>query len=102
MIETGVFVDPVAYGHLSKLYSDQEIERVVLAYINQVTCRPLFSTVHTFTPWPAGGRPVLRAEPGPAGGLDCDLPGDPDKLPVRQPGGPAGEAVGVILSVQRC
>ena len=36
MIEMAVFLDQVGYQRLSQLYSDEEMESVLLAYINQV------------------------------------------------------------------
>ena len=36
MIEMAVFLDQVGYQRLSQLYSDEETESVLLAYINQV------------------------------------------------------------------
>ena len=36
IIEMAVFLDLAGYNRLSQLYSDEEIESVVLAYINQV------------------------------------------------------------------
>ena len=37
-IETAVFFDHVAYNRFSAIYTDDEIEEMVLAYINQVSC----------------------------------------------------------------
>ena len=36
MIEMAVFLDQVGYQRLSQLYSDEETESVLLAYINQL------------------------------------------------------------------
>jgi hypothetical protein len=36
MIETAIFFDHVAYNRFSKIYSDDEIESHILAYVNQV------------------------------------------------------------------
>ena len=35
-IETAVFFDHVAYNRFSAIYNDDEIEEMVLAYVNQV------------------------------------------------------------------
>jgi len=48
-IETAVFFDHVAYNRFSAIYSDDEIEAMVLAYVNQVNYINLkLSILHIF------------------------------------------------------